>query len=112
MQPDGVHVTIGFRNRDIWRRNKRIDPIFPFEDPSTTTQPHVYLPQFRGQSNSPPEIEDGRDGSPGTEPLQIPEDVGEVFGQQLRKWLKGRPISLTQFPEASTRDSRLPRRSS
>ena len=99
LQPDGVHVTIGFRNRDIWRRNKRIDPIFPFQDPSTTTQPHVYLPQFRGQIDTPPALEDGRDGSPGTEPLQIPDDVGKVFGQQLRKWLKGRPISLTQFPK-------------
>ena len=100
LQPDGVHVTIGFKNRDIWRRNKRVDRIFPFQDPSTTTEPHVYLPKFRGHVDTAPTIEEERESSPGLEPLPISKDVGRVFAQQLRKWLKGRPISLTGFPEA------------
>src|SRR5271170_2711795 len=94
-QPDGVHVTIGFRNKDIWRRNKRIEPIFPFSDPTkVTTEPTVFLPQFRGELATAPVLETGREGSPGTDPLPMGTDVGAQFGQQLRRWLKGRPISL------------------
>ena len=99
LQPDGVHVTIGFKNGDIWRRSKRIDPIFPFNDPASTTKPHIFLPQFRGALNTPPQP-DGREGSPGVKPLPIPKDVGNVFNQQLQKWLKGRPVSTSAFPRA------------
>ena len=98
LQPDGVHVTIGFKNRDIWRRSKRIDPIFRFADVAVTSQPHVYLPKFRGQINTPT-IEYSRGGSPGETPLEMPDDVGKVFGQQLTQWLKGRTISLASVPK-------------
>lgn len=101
LQPDGVHVTIGFRNRDIWRRNKRVDPIFPFSDTEAALQPHVYLPKFRGKITTPPSVEEGggREGSPGTEPLPMPKDVGQIFSQSMRKFLKGRPISLSTVPK-------------
>ena len=100
LQPDGVHVTIGFKNKDIWRQNKRVDPIFPFQDPTTVTQPHVYLPKFRGQVDSAPPMEDDREGSPGLDPLPTSGNVGESFLFSLRKWLKGRPVSLSGFPQA------------
>jgi len=101
LQPDGVHVTLGFRNRDIWRRSKRVDPIFPFSDPEAALQPHVYLPKFRGELATAPSVEEGggREGSPGTDPLPMPKDVGEIFTQSMRKFLKGRPIALTNVPK-------------
>ena len=102
LQPDGIHVTIGFRNRDIWRRDKRVAPIFPFAQPSDTFPPHVFLPRFRGLVDSPPGVDslmNGREGSPGTTPLPASDDVGEVFKDQLRKWLKGRPVSIDAVPK-------------
>ena len=98
-QPDGVHVTVGFKNRDIWRRNKRIDPIFPFQDPASATTPQVYLPQFRGLLETAEMPQNDKEGSPGVEPLPQPIDLGQAFQRQLQKWLKGRPVSVNAVPK-------------
>ena len=99
-QPDGVHVTIGFKNRDIWRRSKRIAPIFPFQDPASATTPHAFLPRYRGLLETAElPIQNDKEGSPGLDPLPEPVDVGSIFQQQLRKWLKGRPVSITAVPK-------------
>jgi hypothetical protein len=101
LQSDGVHVTIGFKNGDIWRRSKRVDPIFPFQDPEAAIQPHVYLPKYRGELTTAPIVEGGgREGTPGTEPLPMSNDVGSIFQDQLQQWLKGKPVSLTTFPKS------------
>lgn len=99
LQPDGVHVTIGFKNKDIWRHSKRVDPIFPFTNLESTTQSLAFLPRFRGLLTSASVIENGREGTPGTEPLPSNETTGRVFQQQLKRWLKGRPVSLENVPK-------------
>jgi hypothetical protein len=63
------------------------------------TQPHVYLPKFRGLVNAAAPPQDDREGSPGLDPLPTSADVGELFKYQLQKWLKGRPVSLTYIPK-------------
>jgi len=56
LQPDGVHVTIGFTESDIWRKNKLVDPILPFPNNAATTEPTVFLPPFRGEITVSPTI--------------------------------------------------------
>ena len=101
LQPDGVHVTIGFTNKDIWRQNKRIPPKFPFINPdAVTSKPAVFLPRFRGLLTEPSTIQhDAREGTPMSIPLPNDAKVGRAIRQQLCRWLKGRPINLApDFP--------------
>jgi hypothetical protein len=103
LQPDGVHVTIGFTNKDIWRRDKRVTPEFCFPDPEAAiTQPAIFLPYFRGMLNEVASVQrEAREGTPMSTPLPNDANVGLVFQQQLRRRLQGRPIKLAaDFPRA------------
>lgn len=103
LQPDGVHVTIGFTDKDIWRRDKRGPPKFPFPDPEAAiTQPAIFLPRFRGVLNEVANVQrEAREGTPMSTPLPTDAKVGLIFQQKLRSWLKGRYIKLSSdFPRA------------
>ena len=102
LQPDGIHVTIGFRGQDIWRQNKRVPPFLPFTTPSSTFPPHVFLPRFRGVLESAPAIESSssREGSPISDPLPQGKDVGQKFRQYLQSSLKGQHIDVSEIPGA------------
>ena len=98
-QPDGIHVTIGFKGGDIWRQNKRIDPFLPFQNPQNVTQPYLFLPHFRGELLSANTPAGSREGTPASEPLPTASDPGRIFGKEFRRRLQGRPLNLSAVPK-------------